>query len=214
MRAWVIVILLGYRFSPAGTTQRQCPCQYELHAVCAHDPATVSVPCPKMAGEDLTFALLKDEQVIYNQKCNYTNNALDCESNTSADLVLREANTSVSFVLTGETARKGGLYRCEGMVTFPPPFKTQMSAVRILVHVEGHHCSTGKTKVGNGDLMIWIPVLGILCIYSIIITIIAVVNWITDRQAEFQNDYVNTKPSVTSQRRREGAFRNTRHHHI
>ncbi|XP_061660028.1 uncharacterized protein si:dkey-1h24.6 isoform X2 [Syngnathoides biaculeatus] len=208
MRTWVIVIMLGF-FQPT-TTKRQCACKYELQPECTHDPVTV--PCPKMAGEEVRFNLLKDEQVIYNQACYYKNNLLNCESNTSADLGLHEAKASVSFVLTGKAATKGGLYRCEGIVTFPPPLLKQRSDVSILVHVASHHCSTGETKVGHGELMIWIPVLGILCIYSIIITVIALVNWATGRKADFQNDYINTKPRVTSQRRRVRV--NTRHHHI
>ncbi|XP_077371347.1 uncharacterized protein LOC144014909 isoform X2 [Festucalex cinctus] len=137
MSSWLILILLGYRFSLASPTQSKCACKYKLQAVCTRDPATVSVPCPTMAGEELTFTLRKDEREIHIQKCNNTANTLDCESSANADLVLREVNTSVSFVLTGELAKNGGLYSCEGMVRFPPPFKTEMSAVRILVHVEG-----------------------------------------------------------------------------
>ncbi|XP_077407833.1 T-cell-specific surface glycoprotein CD28 homolog [Vanacampus margaritifer] len=213
MSSWIILIFSGYRFSLASPTQK-CACKYELQAVCWHDPATVSVPCPTMAGEELTFTLLKDEQGIHIQMCNYTNNTLDCESSSNADLVLREANASFRFVLTGEMAKNGGLYTCEGMVRFPPPFKTEMSAVRILVHVEGRKCSSGETKVGNGHLWICIPVLGILCIYSIIVTIIAVINRANVRQSNSQNEYINTKPRVTSQRRRERAFRNTPRQHF
>ncbi|XP_077371346.1 uncharacterized protein LOC144014909 isoform X1 [Festucalex cinctus] len=214
MSSWLILILLGYRFSLASPTQSKCACKYKLQAVCTRDPATVSVPCPTMAGEELTFTLRKDEREIHIQKCNNTANTLDCESSANADLVLREVNTSVSFVLTGELAKNGGLYSCEGMVRFPPPFKTEMSAVRILVHVEGRKCSSGETKVGNGHLWIWIPVLGVLCIYSIVVTIIAVVNWANVRQSNSQNDYMNTKPRVTSQRRRERTFRDTPRQHF
>lgn len=115
----------------------------ELQAVCKHDPATIYVPCPTLVGEDLTFALRSDEKVIHTQKCNYNKMTVDCEPNPTADLMLREVNTSVSFVLTGEMAKNGGLYRCEGTVTFPPPLKTETSAVGILVHVEGKQKTLG-----------------------------------------------------------------------
>ncbi|XP_051914892.1 uncharacterized protein si:dkey-1h24.6 [Hippocampus zosterae] len=209
MTAWVIRIILGSMIAMANPIQGMCPCKYELQAVCKHNPATIYVPCPMLVGEDLTFALRKDEKVIHTQKCNSNKMTVDCEPNPCAELMLREVNTSVSFVLTGEMAKNGGLYRCEGTVTFPPPLKTEMSAVGILVHVEGHKCSSGKTKEGNGYLWIWITVLGVLCVYSIIITIIAVVNRVKVRQEQFQNDYINTKPRGTSQRERERGFRNT-----
>ncbi|XP_054629528.1 T-cell-specific surface glycoprotein CD28 isoform X2 [Dunckerocampus dactyliophorus] len=194
MSVWVFVIFLGCRFSLTTPMQSNCPCKCELKAVCPHAPATLTVPCPEMAGEDVIFSLLKDEQVIYYRKCNSTGDTLDCESNPSAGVVLREANESVSFILSGETARNGGLYRCEGMVTFPPPFRKGTSAVRILVHVEGHQCQDSgvKTHLSNELLWILIAVLGILCVYSITITIIAGIKRASAWQVNFQNDYINT----------------------
>lgn len=53
----------------------------------------------------------------------------------------------------------------------------------------GHKCNSGKTKEGNGHLWIWITVLGILCVYSIIITIIAVVNKVS--RIQISRQYVN-----------------------
>ncbi|XP_061841109.1 uncharacterized protein [Nerophis lumbriciformis] len=196
MSVWVFVIFLVSEIPPTTPTESNCPCKYELKAV------TVSVPCPKMTGEDVTFRLLKDEREICKRKCSYAKDILECEPNPKCSLALRESNESVSFILTGDPARTSGLYRCEGMVTFPPPFKMETSAMRILVHVEGRQCqdSHAKTHLSNELLWILIAVLGILCIYSVTITTIAGVKWANARREHVQTIYSNTKPKVSKKK--------------
>nr|XP_057908185.1 T-cell-specific surface glycoprotein CD28 [Doryrhamphus excisus] len=209
MSVWVFVILLGL-FSGTTPMQSNCPCKCELKTICEHAPATLSVPCPMMTGEDVSFSLLKDEHVIYNYKCNSTGDILECESNPSSGVMLQEVNESISFILTGEAASNDGLYRCEGMVTFPPPFRKDTSAVRILVHVEGRRCRDSSVETHLSNELLWslIAVLGILCVYSIIISIVVCINKASTSQANFHNDYINTKPRDTREHRRQRASRN------
>ncbi|XP_061916715.1 T-cell-specific surface glycoprotein CD28 [Entelurus aequoreus] len=203
MSVWVFVIFLVSEIPPTTPAQSNCPCKYELKAVCSHGPATVFVPCPKITGEDVTFWLLKDEREICKRKCSYTKDVLECEPNPECSLALREANESVSFILTGDPARTSGLYMCEGMVTFPPPFKMETSAMRILVHVEGRQCqdSPAKTHLSNELLWILIAVLGILCVYSVTITTIAGVKWANARREHVHNVYSNTTRTKVSNKK-------------
>lgn len=96
------------------------------------------VPCPELTGEDVTFQLFKNGHIYHT--CMHENNFKNC-TNTRADVDLHvnEEKKLASFMLTGVNASNHGIYSCEGMVTFPPPFKKQASVMKILVSVEGKY---------------------------------------------------------------------------
>ncbi|XP_068575593.1 T-cell-specific surface glycoprotein CD28 [Cebidichthys violaceus] len=207
MRAcWVFTMLLSCRISHATKSQDVCKDHIKIVCVPAGD---VSVPCPKLTGRDVTFDLYKDNKMIYNHTRNPEKQPPNSTPRHSrADVELRENtdNKSFSFTLTGVNASSYGIYGCEGTAKYPPPFIR--STLWTLVLVEGHQCKndyrtpekSGEKK--DGFLWIWIVGLVLLCIYSLIITIIACIIWVKWRSSDSQSDYMNTKPKAHKDRKK------------
>ncbi|XP_062270680.1 uncharacterized protein si:dkey-1h24.6 [Scomber scombrus] len=209
---WMFVILLGCRLLHASQSQSTSICKHKLKTVCIPDKHNVSIPCPDMTGEDFGYTLFKDEKVIHNHTCSLGKNALNCKLNTSMGVLL-ERNNSSAFILTGVTAENYGIYRCEGMVTYPPPYINDASALRILVLVQGYQCKVKPAPCEIKHVVhrlhwIWISVVVVTCIYSIVVTIIAVLNYIKLRHSDSQSDYMNTKPRAPKDRKRKRGLEN------
>ncbi|XP_044200925.1 cytotoxic T-lymphocyte protein 4 [Thunnus albacares] len=210
---WIFMILLGCRLSHASESKSSCPCDYKVKTVCVPAGDIVSIPCPDMNGEDMTFSLLKNNEVIYNQTCNFGKPTSNCKLNDSMGVALHEHNKSVRFNLTGVNDNSHGLYRCEVIVTYPPPYIKEGNVLWILVLVQGHQCnvsSPGKPEplVVPGLHWIWICVSVVLIIYSTAVTIIAVVNYMKFKHSDSQNDYMNTKPRAPKDRKKKRGLEN------
>nr|ARP51378.1 CD28 [Oplegnathus fasciatus] len=199
---WVFMILMGYRLSHA--TPSQSACEVQLQTVHVPVGGHVSVPCPELPGKEVTFNLFKDQEMIYNWTRSHEKNATNYEPpHARVGVVLREKadNKSVHFRLTEVNASSLGVYRCEGMVTYPPPYLKKTSDLRILVLVEGLQCTDNDnchltTERVHNNTFLWLTAVVVLSIYSLIATTIALVYWMKLRNADFQNDYINTKPSA------------------
>ncbi|XP_031707667.1 T-cell-specific surface glycoprotein CD28 [Anarrhichthys ocellatus] len=210
MRAcWVLMMLLSCRLFH--TTKFQDACKDQIQIVCVPAGDNVSVPCPKLTGQHVTFDLYQDDEVIYNQMYIRDKQAPTCKPRyTRAGVEVRENtdNESFSFTLTGVNANSYGIYRCEGTDMFPPPFRR--STLWMLMLVEGHQCNfnnvsiTPKASGDQKDGFLWIWILGLvfLCIYSVIITIIASIIWVNWRRSDSQSDYMNTKPKAHKNRKK------------
>ncbi|KAM7375117.1 hypothetical protein PAMA_014278 [Pampus argenteus] len=177
---WVFMILLGCRLSHASPSESLSPCNYQLktmHVLAGHN---VSLPCPKLKGELMNFRLFKDDEEI----------------NLNASTSVRELkhNGSTSFILSGVNASSRGIYRCEGRVTFPPP--SLKNNLMILLLIEGHQCNYSETKTVEHQVVglhwIWISVIVVLCIYSIVITVIALVNHVSMQRSFLMNSWIIT----------------------
>ncbi|KAM7365314.1 hypothetical protein PAMP_016257 [Pampus punctatissimus] len=189
---WMFMILLGCRLSHASPSKSMFYCNYQLEIMCVPAGYNVSIPCPALKGEVINFMLYKDNK----------------EVNLNASTGVREFqhNGSTSFILTGVNASSHGVYRCESRKIYPPPsFK---EALVILLLIEGRQCNNSDTKRVENQVVglhwIWISVIVVLCIYSIIITIIALVNHIKLRHSDCQSDYINTKPRAPKDRKKRG----------
>ncbi|KAM9836290.1 T-cell-specific surface glycoprotein CD28 [Aulostomus maculatus] len=206
---WVFLILLG---TSLFQSLRTCDCKYKLTTACVHTGDALTVPCPELAGEEVTLFLLKDEQVVYNHTCNFGDQKLSYRLNTSAGIGLRAFNKSASFFLTGEAAGNPGVYWCEVAVRFPPPYRKITSAFKHMVHVLGHQCKCGHQDSSKpqppSTLWIWIPVVALLFTYSVVITVSAAVFWVKLSRNESQNDYINTKPRATNAHKRRRGLQN------
>ncbi|XP_078100215.1 uncharacterized protein LOC144513028 [Sander vitreus] len=208
MRAcWMFMILLSCRLSHS--TESPGICKNQLNMDCVPVNGNVSVPCPEFEGEDVTFELHKDDKVIY-LTCNPDgNNRSLCKppyTRVGIEHHQKKENKSVSFMLTGVNASSYGIYRCDRIITFPPPLTTVQSTLWILVLVEGHQCSNPKRggDQNNGFLWIWILGLVLFGIYSLTVTIIATIIWVKWRRSDSQSDYMNTKPKETRNCKKRG----------
>nr|BCK60956.1 T-cell costimulatory receptor CD28 [Sebastiscus marmoratus] len=211
MRAcWMFMILLSCRLSHA--TKEPCICK-EHKTVCVPAGNDVFVLCPDLTGQEVTFNLFKDEEVIYNHTCFHEKLTANCKPrHTVLGVELRD-----TFMLTGVNASSYGTYRCEVKVMYPPPFLQACSAC-IHVQVEGHQCKLNKddeksetddkkpeTAGDQKDGFLWIWILGLvlLGVYSLTVTIIAVIIWVKLRGADSQSDYMNTKPKASRDRKKK-----------
>lgn len=98
----------------------------------------------------MTFTLFKDKEEISSLKCSHEKNGLNC---TPTHIVFIPQNTqheSISFILTNSSK---GIYRCEGAVIFPPPYKPVPSEVSILTLVEGKYSE--DVLMFKGMWIIW-----------------------------------------------------------
>ncbi|XP_044043977.1 T-cell-specific surface glycoprotein CD28 isoform X2 [Siniperca chuatsi] len=73
---------------------------------------------------------------------------------------------------------------------------------------KGHQCKHNKDCSDSRDQnsvfpWIWILVVLLIIIYSIIVTIIAFINWVKLRRTDSQSDYMNTKPRAPRDRKKK-----------
>uniref|UniRef100_A0A3P8VPD4 CD28 molecule n=2 Tax=Cynoglossus semilaevis TaxID=244447 RepID=A0A3P8VPD4_CYNSE len=207
---WMLVIVLGCSWSEASKSLGKDCGNVQLRSFCSICNTPVLVPCPNITAAEMVFKLFKDQEYLSNISCIHSNSTLTCElSKTSADIQVQkhQQEKSVSFLLTGVTDSSQGIYGCEGTKKFPPPMITVQSDVRIQV-LQGHICKCKENSRPSGedpqfrlDLLLIILVV-LLSIYSIIFTIIAVVQWVKQRSTDSHNDYINTKPRAPQDRKR------------
>ncbi|XP_039998274.1 uncharacterized protein si:dkey-1h24.6 isoform X2 [Xiphias gladius] len=189
----------------------------QLKTVCVPGRDKVRVPCPNGTADVMIFNLLRDQEVIANLTCHRENNTLKCTNpHTWVDTKVEENNqhTLVSFILTGLSNSSHETYACEGIFIYPPPLRRLPSAVRIQVLEEGQLCKCNKNSNIHGDnprcgfTWIWILVFVLLSIYSVISTVIALVNWVKLRKTDSQSDYMNTKPRAPRDRKKKKGVQN------
>lgn len=194
----VFTILMGYRLSHAAESQNICAGNETLETFNVSAGGNVAVPCPQLTGEHLKFNLLKQQKVIYTHSSHKNNVSKSDSPYTREDVEMHENKDNKSFRLTGVNNSHHGIYRCEGTVMYPPPLVKAYGS-RILVLVEGHqgidckNCNVPETVQLSVSLWIWI-VVGGLIIYSITVTVIAIISLVKLRRTDSQSDYMNTKP--------------------
>uniref|UniRef100_A0A3Q3W1Z1 Uncharacterized protein n=1 Tax=Mola mola TaxID=94237 RepID=A0A3Q3W1Z1_MOLML len=191
---WMFMVLLGCRLLHASLSWRSCTCN-----------GNVSVPCPWSHAEQLKFNLLQDGRIIYmHRTCRNGGNAPDCEPNNTRMGVEVQENTenkSVSFLLTGVNASSHGIYRCEGIVMFPPPLVSVPSDLGILGHI--YFFLNFRTDGDKNCGFHWIWIIVLLSSYSIVATSGTVFFWVKLRRTDSQSDYMNTIPKPTRERRKK-----------
>ncbi|XP_030007793.1 T-cell-specific surface glycoprotein CD28 [Sphaeramia orbicularis] len=201
---WMANILLGIMFCQARQGLSICNCNDHLITVCAAPRETVHVPCPYLGDKDLMFNLIKNEDVISNCVFSSTNKTLNCDHKLSSDIIVSENQTG--FNLTVTNASSHGIYKCDSQSTFPPPVEKATGPSKILVLVQGHQCLRKTEEVHKSHKMdlslVWITVTAFLCTYSLIVSIIAVVNWVKLKRSDSYSDYMNTKPRPSKERKK------------
>lgn len=101
----------------------------------------VSVPCPNTSAEEVKFSLFKNTEYIYHHTRISGKNTPNHNLSTDIVGVKYDNASSFSFTLTGVNACSYGIYRCEGIVMFPPPLLQLPSDLRILLLIEGKYSS-------------------------------------------------------------------------
>lgn len=197
------MILLSCRLSHA--TKDKCPCN-DLRIVCVAAGDYVLVPCPNLTGEEVTYKLFKDDEVIYNHTC------LHEKDTTNMGVGLRD-----SIMLIGVNVSSYGIYSCMVSVMYPPPYLKACSSCT-QVQVEGHQCKLNNVvekpetddekpeTVGDQKsefLWLWILALVLLGVYGLTVTIIAAIIWVKWKGADSQSDYMNTKPKASRDRKKK-----------
>ncbi|XP_040888044.1 uncharacterized protein si:dkey-1h24.6 isoform X2 [Toxotes jaculatrix] len=189
-----------------------------LKIICVPGRAKVHVPCPNVTAIDMMFRLFKDKKVIANITCSEENSTLKCtrpDTMAGVELYENKQRKLVDFILTDG---RHGTYSCDGTVTFPPPYQKVQSPWMIHVHVEEHICKHNNNSRNCGDNpsrgvdWIWILAVVLLIIYSVTVTIIALITGVKLRETECQNDYMNTKPRPSKDRRKKKGVQNPPRH--
>ncbi|XP_029030470.1 uncharacterized protein si:dkey-1h24.6 [Betta splendens] len=186
---WRFVVLLCCSVSEAALSHGTCVCKGTLEAV-REAGGEVHVPCPNVDGEIKAFDLFKDDALMSTTQCNKTSDGtgLDCTQSKDNVIMHETQPLSISFVLTNHSQ---GIYKCKGKVIFPPPYKKIPSEVQ--VHVVELQYKTDQNRKPELP-WIWIVAVSVFIIYSVTLTIIALVYWRKLKTLDSQSDYMNTKP--------------------
>lgn len=153
----------------------------------------------------MVFQLIKDQKPISNIKCSQENGTFNCTPAHELILPQKSKDKLLKFILNDSSR---GVYRCEGEIVFPPPYRKVESEVSIQVVETGKHShkvltaevlkAFGSFSVAEHDvnmllpgchcdctessrsqfLWIWIIVTVLLIIYGLTVTIAAFVLWV------------------------------------
>lgn len=104
--------------------------------------SNVPVTCPTLTGMEMDFKLYKGPDIVTSIYIN-VNNTLDNKHNNSPKsnfpfhLSVNFTENSANFILFSVTVNMTGLYTCEAMRNFPPPFLKVEQMPQTIVFVEG-----------------------------------------------------------------------------
>ncbi|XP_026867612.1 uncharacterized protein si:dkey-1h24.6 isoform X2 [Electrophorus electricus] len=154
---------------------------------------SVIVPCPNFRAQAMTFKLFKGSTVIASKS---TENA---QKMTEEKISLRmNMENKTCFVLNNVTMDQTGLYTCEADKTYPPPMVKVVEKPQAIVIVD----EPQRPNVREYELPLWVG-LGVLTIYSLITTYIALALRFRLRRKDFtRHDYINMKPIVRRKKQR------------
>ncbi|XP_029557884.1 uncharacterized protein LOC115155418 [Salmo trutta] len=216
---WMPAVLLSLYLSNHVLTEQLPNCKDRplyIQRVSLH--SRVSISCPNMIGEDLSFHL------SLNQSLDHTTMLKSNQIHTSSN----QADTWAQFYLVDQnlnqnltnpyvfTVNNTGLYTCIAERMRSPPY--QEDSVHTLL-IEEKRCLTPRDPLANQDqdslanqncaevpkpLRLWLLLVGCgFLLYSIIITIIAIVLWRKMKmEVSVQSDYMNMKPGEKTRPKR------------
>ncbi|XP_056590260.1 uncharacterized protein si:dkey-1h24.6 isoform X2 [Triplophysa dalaica] len=132
----------------------------------------VSVACPSLSGTEMDFKLYKGPDEVNSIYIN-VNNTLDSKHSDSSKndfpsiLSANFTDGSANFILFNLTVNITGLYTCEAVRNFPPPFLKVEQMPQTIVFVE----ETPRIQFCQQDmyLVLW-GVLGVLGIYGVLMS--------------------------------------------
>ncbi|XP_029612154.1 T-cell-specific surface glycoprotein CD28 [Salmo trutta] len=210
---WKPTILLSLCLSSAANMISSHNCKDKLrtfHVVRVSVNGTASVSCPNLTGKDqeeMRFHLYLGLVEVGNHTHDsaHNHNSTETVSPVGEGLGLRvnEQDHTVSFVLSGMTTERAGVYTCEGQPMYPPPIEKVQDETQTVVLVEAYQCQAGKTVgcVGSrvDGVPVWAWVLGfwVTILYGLAVTVIAFVIWLRLRRVKCsQSDYMNIQPKA------------------
>uniref|UniRef100_A0A4W5JV61 Immunoglobulin V-set domain-containing protein n=1 Tax=Hucho hucho TaxID=62062 RepID=A0A4W5JV61_9TELE len=208
---WIPTILLSLCLSSAANMISSHNCKDMIrtfHVVRVSVNDTASVSCPNLTGKDLEemrFHLYLGLVEVGNHTHDsaHNHNSTETVSPVGEGLGLRvnEQDHTVSFVLSGMTTERAGVYTCERHQMYPPPIEKVADEPQTLVLVEALQCQARKT-VGCVDsgvegvpVCAWVLGFWVTTIYGLAVTVIAFAIRLKLRRVECsQSDYMSTKP--------------------
>uniref|UniRef100_H2LKS1 Uncharacterized protein n=1 Tax=Oryzias latipes TaxID=8090 RepID=H2LKS1_ORYLA len=158
----------------------------------------VFVLCPNFTTQHVLFKLTINQELM--ATCEIKNSSQIFESQPSnTDVEFKKTDALVGFELRGAMARADVAYRCDADKKFPPPFET-FSLLYPETCTNPEACQEGG---GGGGQLLWVWVTGVtlLATYGLAVTVAAFVLWFKLKDADSQNDYMNTKPKAARKRR-------------
>ncbi|XP_052355014.1 T-cell-specific surface glycoprotein CD28-like isoform X3 [Oncorhynchus keta] len=165
---------------------------------------TASVSCPNLTGKDqeeMRFHLYLGLVEVGNHTHDngHNHNSTETVSPVGEGLGLRvnEQDHTVSFVLSGMTTERAGVYTCEGYPMYPPPIEKVPDEPQTLVLVEAFQCQARKPVGCVGSAWTWVLGFWVTIIYGLAVTVIAFAIRLRLRRVECsQSDYMNIKPKA------------------
>uniref|UniRef100_A0A3P9JEZ5 Uncharacterized protein n=1 Tax=Oryzias latipes TaxID=8090 RepID=A0A3P9JEZ5_ORYLA len=164
----------------------------------------VFVLCPNFTTQHVLFKLTINQELM--ATCEIKNSSQIFESQPSnTDVEFKKTGALVGFELRGAMARADVAYRCDADKKFPPPFESFPNQSWFLVFHEETCTNPEACQEGGGGggqlLWVWVTGVTLLATYGLAVTVAAFVLWFKLKDADSQNDYMNTKPKAARKRR-------------
>ncbi|XP_004066652.1 uncharacterized protein LOC101154847 [Oryzias latipes] len=164
----------------------------------------VFVLCPNFTTQHVLFKLTINQELM--ATCEIKNSSQIFESQPSnTDVEFKKTDALVGFELRGAMARADVAYRCDADKKFPPPFESFPNHSWFLVFHEETCTNPEACQEGGGGggqlLWVWVTGVTLLATYGLAVTVAAFVLWFKLKDADSQNDYMNTKPKAARKRR-------------
>lgn len=109
-----------------------------VKTVCVPERDNVLVPCPDLTAEDIKYNVYRDNEVVYTYEYNHKNNE-STSVRVGMEPYKNAKDIPVGFMLTRVNTSSLGIYRCEGIVKYPPPLLQLQSQQWILVLIAGKY---------------------------------------------------------------------------
>ncbi|XP_052355015.1 T-cell-specific surface glycoprotein CD28-like isoform X4 [Oncorhynchus keta] len=202
---WIPTILLSLSSAAKMISSNNCKDKLRtFNVVRVFVNGTASVSCPNLTGKDqeeMRFHLYLGLVEVGNHTHDngHNHNSTETVSPVGEGLGLRvnEQDHTVSFVLSGMTTERAGVYTCEGYPMYPPPIEKVPDEPQTLVLVEAFQCQARKPVGCVGSAWTWVLGFWVTIIYGLAVTVIAFAIRLRLRRVECsQSDYMNIKPKA------------------
>ncbi|NP_001118004.1 CD28-like protein precursor [Oncorhynchus mykiss] len=205
---WIPTILLSLSSAANMISSNNCKDKLRtFYVVRVSVNGIASVRCPNLTGKDqeeMRFHLYLGLVEVGNHTHDsaHNHNSTETVSPVGEGLGLRvnEQDHTVSFVLSGMTTERAGVYTCEGYPMYPPPIEKVPDEPQTLVLVEAFQCQAGGCvgpRVHGVPVWAWMLGFWVTTIYGLVVTVFAFVIWLRLRRVECsQSDYMDIKPKA------------------
>ncbi|XP_062866904.1 T-cell-specific surface glycoprotein CD28 [Trichomycterus rosablanca] len=168
------------------------------------------VPCPSVTAPEMEFKLQGPKMSVTFVHRNITHPGASSGPQINASHCVNMGDRASCFIIYDVNEDKTGLYTCKAKKMYPPPMENIKEEPSTIVIVEDQQCTPNiPTQSPLSSHLLLSLGLGVLTIYTLIITYIALSLRCRLRKKNLaSHDYINMKPRT--RRKKQGVLHPTR----